>query len=483
MPKFISIGMCILFLCFTGGALMGFEIPEPIQKMINEGEYAKAKGALKSLAEKQGITEKEREEILFEAERLRRVPRDFRLSEEDVLKSLKEDIPDASMDDVTSWTKSGALESRIIDGKRLYFNRAVRNLFILNKDAARRRVKTAEKETSTTAAGEIKDMRIHAQRAIEARQKSKSPLVTPKRFRIEYTLSVHPGAVPEGEIIRCWLPYPKGVPTQSNIALLDSFPGEPVIAPNKMPQRTIYMERPAQKDKPTTFSVTYQYTAWAFVQPVDPRKVEPYNKKEDVYTSYTAERPPHITFTPEIRKLAKEICGKEKNPYLRAKKIFAWVYENITWSGAIEYSIVPNLSMRALERRTGDCGMQGLLFITLCRASGIPARWQSGWSLAPGVENMHDWTQVYFEPYGWLYADPSRGLMDSKNPDVKWFNFGNFDCYRLIVNTDYGCELYPKKNHFRSEPEDFQRGEVEWKGGNLYFDQWDYIFKVVPMSK
>ena len=483
MQRFLSIGICAIFLCFTGGALMGFEIPEPIQKMINEGEYAKAKAALKSLAEKQGISEKERNEIFIETERLRRVPYDFRFSEEDVLKQLMEDITDASMDDVTSWTKSGALESRIIDGKRLYFNRAVRNLFILNKDAARRRVKTAERVTSTTAAGEIKDMRIHAKNAIEARKKSKSSLVTPERFRIEYTLSVHPGAVPEGEIIRCWLPYPNEVPTQSNIALIESFPGEPVIAPNKMPQRTIYMERPAQKDKPTTFSVTFQYTAWAFVQPVDPSKIEPYIKKGDVYTSYTAERPPHIVFTPEIRKLAKEICGKEKNPYLKAKKIFYWVYENITWSGAIEYSIVPNLSMRALERRTGDCGMQGLLFITLCRASGIPARWQSGWSLQPGAENMHDWSQVYFEPYGWLYADASRGLMNSKDPDVKWFNFGNFDRYRLIVNTEYGCELYPKKNHFRSEPVDFQRGEVEWKGGNLYFDQWDYRFKVSPMSK
>jgi hypothetical protein len=23
---------------------------------------------------------------------------------------------------------------------------------------------------------------------------------------------------------------------------------------------------------------------------------------------------------------------------------------------------------------------------------------------------------------------------------------------------------------------DSQRGEVEWRGGNLYFDQWDYGF-------
>ena len=30
----------------------------------------------------------------------------------------------------------------------------------------------------------------------------------------------------------------------------------------------------------------------------------------------------------------------------------------------------------------------------------------------------------------------------------------------------------------RVVPNDFQRGEVEWKGGNLYFDKWDYNMKI-----
>lgn len=30
----------------------------------------------------------------------------------------------------------------------------------------------------------------------------------------------------------------------------------------------------------------------------------------------------------------------------------------------------------------------------------------------------------------------------------------------------------------RSEPYDFQRGEVKWNGGNLYFDQWSWRIDV-----
>ena len=95
---------------------------------------------------------------------------------------------------------------------------------------------------------------------------------------------------------------------------------------------------------------------------------------------------------------------------------------------------------------------------------------------------MHDWTQFYVEPYGWLYADPSNGLMKSDKEEIRWYNFGNFDRYRLIVNSNYGMELEPKKTHFRSETVDFQRGEVEWEGSNLYFDKWTYRMKVTPLG-
>jgi hypothetical protein len=33
------------------------------------------------------------------------------------------------------------------------------------------------------------------------------------------------------------------------------------------------------------------------------------------------------------------------------------------------------------------------------------------------------------------------------------------------------------KEHFRTETGDSRRGEVEWDGGNLYYDQWDYSFE------
>jgi hypothetical protein len=474
----------VLIFLSIGGFSMAGTIPDSIQKLIDSGEYTKARNMLQKAVERGDLDPETGKAFLWEAERLRREPFDFALTADDVLEQIQTDIPDARMKDVDEWTKDGSLESCVIDGEKRYYRRAVRNMYLLHKKIADRRTSksTDRKTPDKDEFGVITDMAVHAKNALEARKKSSSPLVTPQRFRIDYSLTVKPGEVPKGKKIRCWLPFPKECPTQKDIKILKSFPPKPMIAPNDVEQRTAYLEQPSGGDDPTTFSISFELTTYAFVEPVDPVKVKPYDKNGEVYKKYASERPPHISFTPEIKEKVKEICGNETNPYLKAKKIFEWVQTNIPWSGAIEYCLPQNLSQRAFLRRTGDCGMQGLLFITMCRIAGVPAKWQSGWSLRPARNNMHDWTQFYIEPFGWLYADPSHGLIDSADPDVKWYNFGNFDRYRLIVNSDYGMELYPQKKHFRSEPVDFQRGEVEWEGGNLYFNQWGWDFKATPIN-
>src|SRR3546814_2225177 len=61
--------------------------------------------------------------------------------------------------------------------------------------------------------------------------------------------------------------------------------------------------------------------------------------------------------------------------------------------------------------------------------------------------------------------------------ELEWFYLGGLDAYRIAFNDGWGTPFQPAKQHFRSETVDSQRGEVEWRGGNLYFDQWDYGFK------
>lgn len=94
-----------------------------------------------------------------------------------------------------------------------------------------------------------------------------------------------------------------------------------------------------------------------------------------------------------------------------------------------EYFTISNISEYAATNLKGDCGVQAILFITLCRIAGIPAKWQSGLYVSTHYTGCHDWAQFYIEPYGWLFADLSFGGGAYRDGDRQRWNhyFGNLD--------------------------------------------------------
>lgn len=468
------------------------QIPPEIQSLIDAGEFTQAREQLATAAE--GAGPPAREALLFEAERLRRVALDFEFTAEQMLERVQRDIPDATLADIDRWREEGHLQSFVIDGIRRYFPRDARAL-VRHSEEARQRREAALGLLPPSEEGSDRLVRFakqdapslleqHVQRVIEAARGDEDGLVLPHRYRATYTLTVNPGQVPPGETIRAWLPFPREEPQQTGIALLSTDPDEHILAPPDAPQRTLYLERPAAASgEPTVFRAQWEFTTSAFHREIDPATVEPHDPGSEEFQRFTAEVPPHIVFTPEIVAITQEAVGDETNPYLKARRIYDWINDNIRYIGEREYSTIPNISALCLERRAGDCGVQTLLFITMCRAAGVPARWESGWQTRPGALNLHDWGRFHVEPHGWLWADPSYGHHpDWEGEAAQRFYFGNIDAYRMVVNSDYSQPLIPPKEHFRSETVDFQRGEVEWAGGNLYFDQWDYHMDLEVLS-
>ena len=64
--------------------------------------------------------------------------------------------------------------------------------------------------------------------------------------------------------------------------------------------------------------------------------------------------------------------------------------------------------------------------------------------------------------------------MKSDKKEVRDFYKSALDQYRLVINDSIGEPFFIPKKYFRSEPVDLQKGEIEWNGGNLYFDQWTF---------
>ena len=463
----------LAILLLLGGASSAFAATTPtagVVAMIDAGQFEAATATIdRALAT--STDPAERRALQFQRERMRRILLDFDLSADEVQAQLRKQIPDLTDREFEGWAARGYVERRVIDGRTLYFHRAAGNLFRLSEEARARRA-----NPRPFSASPLESTNPHHRNVIEAALATRTSSVLPQRVRITQSLTVKAGAVPAGEAVKAWLPYPRAIPgQQEDIRLVASEPATHEVAPDSALQRTVFMQQPAVAGEPTKFSITYEVTIYARYQPVDAGKVLPAKITPEL-APYVSERLPHIAFTEQLRLFSKQVVGDEKNPWRIAQKLYAAV-DAIPWAGAREYSTISNISEHALHAGHADCGQQTLLLMTLLRMNGIPARWQSGMMFSPGSYwNLHDWGQLYIAPYGWMPMDVTFGRLASPDPHVAGFYLGGLDGYRIAFNDDYGRALTPAKVHFRSDTVDNQRGEAEWRGGNLYYNQFDYDF-------
>ncbi len=454
--------------------------------LIEAGRLADAERILRDRCDNPGEAAARRRDDQIEI--IRRIRLDFPLDAEQMLSKLRTAIPDATADDVRRWRDEGVLQHRVLDGQVRFFNTEPSNLFKFSQDARARWHRTPQGAARAAAREKADREQVrHLTEIVHAAEATGAVELAPVRHRVTCTIHVQPkpGRVRNGSLTRIWMVYPQEYRQQKDVRLVRSTPAVTTIAPNwdQAPrgqrQRSLYFEqRITDPAAPIRAEAVFEWTVAAYCPRLDPARVLPYDTNSPLYREFTAERPPHIVFPPEMRAVAERETAGIANPLERARRLWLWVCRNMRYAYEVEYSTIPSLSLKALRTRRGDCGVQAMLFITLCRAAGIPARWQSGWETKPTGYTMHDWAEFYVEPWGWLPADPSYGLQDSDDPRVHEFYFGHLDPYRCIVNLDYCCPLIPPKESFRSEPVDFQRGEVEIDGQNVYYDEWSCTFRV-----
>lgn len=456
---------------------------DAVVKLVDEGHFERAESAITSALDHLAQNRAAREALLFERERMRRILIDFSVKESEALAKLRQQVPDLRREEFDEWADAGLIEHRVIDGHTLYFNRAIPNLFRLSPQAAQRRA-----DAKPFRDGPMEAFNAHHIAVAEAAMTGGESSVLPQRIRVTQSLTVNADAVPAGEAVQAWIPFPREIPGQQEaIQLLESEPAKAEVAPAGVAQRTVHMQQPARAGEPTKFKIQYEMTVYGRYHDIDADRVQP-TPSDPALAESLGERPPHIVFTPALRAFSRDVVGDETNPYRITQKFFAAV-DRIPWAGAREYSTISNISEHALRTGFADCGQQTLLLITLLRLNGIPARWQSGMvysdSQVGGAEraaywNLHDWGQVYLAPYGWVPMDVTTGRLpgavDGQGRSLEWFYLGGLDAYRIAFNDDFSTDFQPAKRHFRSETVDSQRGEVEWSGGNLYFDQWTYDF-------
>ncbi|SFL36511.1 Transglutaminase-like superfamily protein [Porphyromonadaceae bacterium KH3CP3RA] len=448
-----------------------------INKEIASGNFTRATGLIDSLISKRQLSEEQQRTLLFMRDSLHRVRLDFNKTRDEVVDWIEKNrlfTPSDSLLD--RWEQLKILEFRIIDGEKRYFRNAAPNIFRVDV-SARKLTETPSPKTDTP----LDSLLIDAFGNKTSSGTKGKYLLPKKTMKARYTLTVNADAVPDGEIVKAWLPFPrKDVSRQTDVKLLATSQSDYILSNDKTAHTSLYMEQKAVRGKPTVFWVDFEFTSQGEWFDLSEIETAPCDKNSTLFQTYTAEQDPHIRFSENIRNLTDSVTRNAQTPVEILQAVYRYIASNFPWASALEYSTIADIPEYVIENRKGDCGQVTLLLITMLRYKGIPARWQSGWMTHPGEVNLHDWAEVYFEEAGWIPVDISfgRGKTVSIPPGREFFMSG-IDSYRLYINSDFSGDFFPEKRFPRSETVDFQRGEVESGQWNLYFDQWKYKMDLI----
>ena len=373
--------------------------------------------------------------------RLERLEYNYNLPFSQAKDMMREEWPDMTDEQFDALLDNNRIDWRYIGGEPRCHDRFLSSVRLYPKDAPGLK-QTAEDFT--------------ARDEMLARMKAEGGLAA--RITLKATISAKTPSA--GKSVQAWLPIPADCPQQSEIEILHCTEGAQ-IAPADAPQRTVYWDS-RERD---SFTVTYRYLIRAPYVDMDTLTADPVQPDFE-----TEEQLPHIQFTPYLRALCGRITHGIADPLKKAKAIYDWVTEYVDYRFQPDYfQLDPVAELCARELR-GDCGLFAVLFITLCRIAGIPARWQSGLAVTPESAGCHDWAMFYIAPHGWLWADCSYGSASRRRGEThrRAHYFGNLDPQRMAANHKFAAPLTPPDPQWRHDPTDNQLGEMVVDGVGLY---------------
>ena len=179
-------------------------------------------------------------------------------------------------------------------------------------------------------------------------------------------------------------------------------------------------------------TVEYIFDRYAVTTEIDPESIaDTYDKESELYLHYTGEDEYLHPELAGMKELSTKIKGTQENPYLIAKNIYEYVIDNMSFCYMNPHQY--RTWQLKPERIQGDSFIYALLFSTLCRSTGIPARLVAGFLIDNEKASIrHFWAEFYLPHVGWIPVDPLLGddnqYESFPSPEnARSYYFGNLD--------------------------------------------------------
>lgn len=423
-------------------------LPEDLMKLKWGGDYERLISVIDRRLADETLPAPLRKRLQLERILAARIPSQYPYSYEDALELLRANIRDFKDEELETLWEENTADWIYINGRVQFHELFFDNLMKTRDDYGARFLGTMEDNEKNAALlkENVRLMEEHGGRTVHMR------LLT----RLSLTPEAEKACM--GKTAHVYMPLPVEYAQVRNLRLLgfEGTAGEPVSVDNgSYPQRTARFETVIRGGE--VWQTEFEFDNETVFRNPDPSQVlfsQP--------SFYTGEEAPHIRFTPYLRELTRSVTEGEENPLLAAEKIYRFITSQVKYSFVRSYSTVEDIPEFTAANRKGDCGFQALLFITMCRIAGIPARWQSGLYATPLTVGSHDWAQYYVAPFGWLSADCSFGGSAFRQGDEKRRAYygANLDPYRIPYASQFMHSFSREEEGLRDDPYDNQSGEV-----------------------
>lgn len=423
-------------------------LPEDLMKLKWGGDYERLISVIDRRLADETLPAPLRKRLQLERILAARIPSQYPYSYEDALELLRANIRDFKDEELETLWEENTADWIYINGRVQFHELFFDNLMKTRDDYGARFLGTMEDNEKNAALlrENVRLMEEHGGRTVHMR------LLT----RLSLTPEAEKACM--GKTAHVYMPLPVEYAQVRNLRLLgfEGTAGEPVSVDNgSYPQRTARFETVIRGGE--VWQTEFEFDNETVFRNPDPSQVlfsQP--------SFYTGEEAPHIRFTPYLRELTRSVTEGEENPLLEAEKIYRFITSQVKYSFVRSYSTVEDIPEFTAANRKGDCGFQALLFITMCRIAGIPARWQSGLHATPLTVGSHDWAQYYVAPFGWLSADCSFGGSAFRQGDEKRRAYygANLDPYRIPYASQFMHSFSREEEGLRDDPYDNQSGEV-----------------------
>jgi transglutaminase-like putative cysteine protease len=259
---------------------------------------------------------------------------------------------------------------------------------------------------------------------------------------LEYTNQVRnygPGVVKDLDV---YLAVPENLPNQELISEIEYLPQPDDFLTDKWGQKVAhYRFQNLEATKSFTVGMKIKAKLFNIRYFIFPDKVGGLKDiPKDIKDKFLADDAKYSVNDPFIQKSTREAVGDETNPYWIARKIFNYVIDRIEYERVGGWNIAPTV----LKRGTGSCSEYTFVYIAMCRAAGLPARYVGSVVIrgddASDDDVFHRWVEVYLPNYGWIPIDPSGG--DYAEPAAQAGAIGNLRNRYLITTTGGGGSEY-----------------------------------------